>query len=682
MGNHVTSVVKLRILGPCVSRGGQLRFNGWTGLEDDGVPLIEKRLRRLTYRIPLILDRIMDAFDAKWRPRAFGDERTEAVEAAKASPLKDSKVAYDLAREMLTDIELNGAGNFSASAVCYNSVARQGESAFNTFTKDRVARAKAFAAGNTVTGKRKPSSFSAPHPIPIRGQGLRLTRETIIEPDVEVKGEIRKVSGYVLWASIFAGQGPTPLRVVGAGPGAWACLERLAESSYELGSTNIDWKKTKKGSGWYAHLTYYAERTEGIVREHESGLVLARDASVIPKPPKEGKRKPFGGRASRDPRLPTVKLVGRLAGAKSGDFVRVTGAWGDDGEFRTAYFDRRVKVLGDGYKLTKHDPGVYRKGTEVAAVVIGINNWVSVITTGGESSSWEGNSLLQAIRRHNDRARQIRRQTRTRGKGSRGRGSRKRRERVLAHSDAWSRATKTMSEQQASRVVRWCAERFVGQMVILDLSGWRETTEYRAIEGKVKDEVRKIIHQWPHYKLFDAIRNSAARYHIDVVRQKPKGWMCPACHAERVFAVDHQFRCPECGFFRDLDATRAMNLLLDAGADGVVSKAAVNQMKIYGAIKKAKRGKLPEGLVEHYAIAREELQKQREKERARERRAKKKAAREVDEMFVARLAADATTDQIDQLDREVSAEAVRKARKPRKPRKRGGKRHGQEAHVG
>jgi IS605 OrfB family transposase len=295
-------------------------------------------------------------------------------------------------------------------------------------------------------------------------------------------------------------------------------------------------------------------------------------------------------------------------------------------------------------------------GTDIAAVVLGLHNWVYMVTSGGKTASWAGTDILRRIMGHHARGQQLRKETRTQAACYRGRGRWRRRKKLLELSDAWARYTDTRSKQIASDIVRTAIRKGCNVIVLRDMSGIRDEADVKVVREQMSEEVNRLIHKWPYYKLQQAIMACAERNGLQVVIIEAETLIanvCPACMQVQADADPHtkpSFKCvnPDCAFTRGRDAVRAMRLLLAAGEEGAVEVARIEERKFHGA---RARASLVGSVVGEYAARVEELRKQIKAERKERKKAAEKAQKNADKSVLHRERETVLTDEMESLKR-------------------------------
>lgn len=713
--------VKLRLLGLCErSVGGKLVVDGWRGWSPEGAAraaLVKKRLRQLCWEVPRVLNRVMGTYVEHYRPFTADSEAYRA--ALRETPARS--LGYRVARDVLQRIhdwksrdggkEEEPPAPWGVTSNVYNAVS------------DLAARAWANNVAEARLAQSRLPTFSAPHPIPIRDRGVELLRVPLLEGrGGKRSGEPRRLvetAGYVLSASVFAEEDPLLLHVAGTGPGTYAVLERIASGSYSCASARIGYDR----SGWFVDLAYVWERIEGVAKRSGSGWVFQR-SSVAPvaKEERRGRKSDDTGETefvlegavdglcdgeayeiagawrhawvSPDGReVPTRSfestaraLLGRAGknggvGAGSTDGSTdlcssklIERGWRKCSAFRVAYHVRKVRVLPQGRSAERLDafggaveaarhPGrepVRVVGTATAAAVLGLYNWVYIVSSDGSSASWPGEPILHRIHGHHAVARRLRQELQYQGECHRGRGRRRFRRKLLEHADRWGRYTESVSRQLASRMIRWCARHGVGTLVLPKLVGLRDKVERKALDESTPDRLRAMIHNWPYHKLLRWIKADADRYGVVVVEHQAHGIarVCPKCLGERMPDGKRLFVCSHCDLVRDVDAVEAANLLIDAAAEESVSPKVLENFRFYGGRRKARSyWFLPPGALREYRARREALARLRSEVRAKARSESRAAAEHRNRAFKLKEEAERITDEMRMLRRSVEGGA-------------------------
>lgn len=223
-------------------------------------------------------------------------------------------------------------------------------------------------------------------------------------------------------------------------------------------------------------------------------------------------------------------------------------------------------------------------GKRVAAVNMGIHTFLVAVADGAPPFSEPGGDILTTRKRMAHRRWSISKSLNTLGDGSHGHGRARREEPLTRIADKEARFAETKNRQVAAALVGWCQRHGVGALALEDLSGVRDS-----VGADDAPEVKRLVHQWPHYALRQAIERAASKVGIAVAVFPPRhnSQRCPWCEhvapenvrlapSSNEFLVHgghtwirkekrQVFACVSCGKIGDGDVVACMNALSAIG---------------------------------------------------------------------------------------------------------------------
>jgi transposase len=240
-----------------------------------------------------------------------------------------------------------------------------------------------------------------------------------------------------------------------------------------------------------------------------------------------------------------------------------------------------------GVSYTRYVPEIETKGQK-AAVNFGIDVFIQALAEDGTPHNVPGDQILAKRLAYQHIRRRIQENIRSFGRGSRGRGSNRRARPIKYRGDGEARWVRTYNGQMASDLISWCKRHGIADLYVENTTDIREEFE-NATEGDAHPEVKRRIHNWPHYALRQAIEREglerAVRVHVKSARHVSD--RCPACghiDPENIQKVDRpsiplivngllyrridknsRFECKKCSVRGASDVIACWNHLQDVG---------------------------------------------------------------------------------------------------------------------
>ena len=195
-------------------------------------------------------------------------------------------------------------------------------------------------------------------------------------------------------------------------------------------------------------------------------------------------------------------------------------------------------------------------GNGICAIDLGIRNLAMAYFHTGESILYTGRALLESDQYY------AKRKARCKPSGYPDVGDRPKSSRQKKIYDAKARNRRTLLiHNLTTDIVRQCAERKVGTLVIGDLKGIREDKV-----GKGKNfgkQTNQQLHAWPFARIAEQLEYKCQDAGIVLVRISERGTSstCPLCRAKEVTREKRGLlRCRACGLIINADLAGAINI--------------------------------------------------------------------------------------------------------------------------
>jgi transposase len=185
-----------------------------------------------------------------------------------------------------------------------------------------------------------------------------------------------------------------------------------------------------------------------------------------------------------------------------------------------------------------------------AAVNLGVHVAFRAVSEEGATYKIDGHQII-AIRRQFQARRKVEAEARKAdGRGSTGHGYNRKLKPLRRLQEAESNFIKTWIQQQASRIIDWCAEKNITTLFLEDYTDARDNFEKKT-GGEAHEEVKRFIHNFPHYQWRQAVERAGLRGGRKLVRtdngKKTRGSQrIPVKVVVQTFTLQSQ-KCPCCG---------------------------------------------------------------------------------------------------------------------------------------
>lgn len=194
---------------------------------------------------------------------------------------------------------------------------------------------------------------------------------------------------------------------------------------------------------------------------------------------------------------------------------------------------------------------VPKEGGIKATCNLGVNVFLRAVTEDSDTYEVQGHQVVAVRRQFQHRRKTMAESLKAMSSGASGHGYQRKMLPLTKLEAAEQDAIRTFIGQQARAFVNWCADKNVTTVYLEDYKGARQDFEAKT-EGEAHEEVKRFIHNFPHYQWRQAVERAGAFGGQKLVcledgRRVRTSKRFPIKVETRTMKYQNQ-RCPCCGF--------------------------------------------------------------------------------------------------------------------------------------